>query len=112
MKRRLLVMNGQKILQNFNENEWKTTGLIKKAEEGIKPGIYNIYLAKKAETENKAPTASIGGPSRSSYRRNVPRQFGSETAHGRLSKTSGNQSSNYGLILAFSDGLRQRGEEV
>lgn len=54
MKQRLLVMNGQKILQNFNENEWKTTGLIKKAEEGIKPGIYNIYLAKKAETENKA----------------------------------------------------------
>lgn len=53
MKQRLLVMNGQKILQNFNENEWKTTGLIKKAEEGIKPGIYNIYLAKKAETENK-----------------------------------------------------------
>ena len=53
MKRRLLVMNGQKILQNFNENEWKTAGLIKKAEEGIKPGIYNIYLAKKAETENK-----------------------------------------------------------
>ncbi len=34
MKQRLLVMNGQKILQNFNENEWKTTGLIKKAEEG------------------------------------------------------------------------------
>ncbi|GKS70529.1 hypothetical protein W03_25330 [Nitrosomonas sp. PY1] len=54
MKRRLLVMNGQKILQNFNDNEWKTAGLIKKAEEGIKPGIYNIYLAKMAETNNKA----------------------------------------------------------
>ncbi|WP_420872308.1 KfrB domain-containing protein [Nitrosomonas ureae] len=47
-------MNGQKILQNFNDNEWKTAGLIKKAEEGIKPGIYNIYLAKMAETNNKA----------------------------------------------------------
>ena len=54
MKQRLLVMNGQKILQNFNDNEWRTAGLIKKSEEGIKPGIYNIYLAKKAETENKA----------------------------------------------------------
>lgn len=53
MKQRLLVMNGQKILQNFNDNEWKTAGLIKKAEEGIKPGIYNIYLAKAAETNNK-----------------------------------------------------------
>ena len=41
MKQRLLVMNGQRILQNFIDNEWKTAGLIKKAEEGIKPGIYN-----------------------------------------------------------------------
>lgn len=53
MKQRILVMNGQKILQNFNDNEWKTAGVIKKAEEGIRPGIYNIYLAKKAETDNK-----------------------------------------------------------
>ncbi|MBC6947846.1 conjugal transfer protein TraO [Chloroflexi bacterium CFX2] len=53
MKQRLLVMNGQRILQNFIDNEWKTAGLIKKAEEGIKPGIYNIYLAKTAETNNK-----------------------------------------------------------
>ncbi|SDH44958.1 KfrB domain-containing protein [Nitrosomonas sp. Nm132] len=53
MKLRLLIMNGQKILQNFNDNEWRTTGLIKKAEEGIKPGIYNIYLAKMAVTNNK-----------------------------------------------------------
>ena len=53
MKRRLLIMNGQRVLQNFNDNEWKTAGLIKKAEEGIKPGIYNIYLAKMAETNNR-----------------------------------------------------------
>ena len=32
MKQRILVMNGQKILQNFNDNEWKTAGVIKKAE--------------------------------------------------------------------------------
>lgn len=53
MKQRLLVMNGQRILQSYSNNEWKTAGLIKKAEEGIKPGIYNIYLAKTAETNNK-----------------------------------------------------------
>lgn len=52
-------MNGQKILQNFNNNEWKTAGLIKKAEEGIKPGIYNIYLAKTAETNNNVYEGSI-----------------------------------------------------
>jgi len=39
-------MNEQKILQNFTNKGWETTGLIKKAEVGIKPGIYNIYLSK------------------------------------------------------------------
>lgn len=53
MKQRLLVMNGQRILQSYSDNEWKTAGLIKKAEEGINPGIYNLYLAKTAETSNK-----------------------------------------------------------
>ncbi|WP_103967721.1 KfrB domain-containing protein [Nitrosomonas ureae] len=37
-------MNGQKILQTQNNNEWETTGTIKKVDEGIKPGVYNIYL--------------------------------------------------------------------
>lgn len=45
-KQRIIVMNGQKILQTLMNNEWETTGTIKKAEEGIKPGIYNIYLFK------------------------------------------------------------------
>lgn len=45
-KRRIIVMNGRKIIQALINNEWETTGTIKKAEEGIKPGIYNIYLAK------------------------------------------------------------------
>ncbi|HNJ38202.1 MAG TPA: conjugal transfer protein TraO, partial [Nitrosomonas sp.] len=39
------VMNGQKILQTQNNNEWETIGTIKKVDEGIKPGVYNIYLA-------------------------------------------------------------------
>jgi hypothetical protein len=45
-KQRMVVMNGQKIIQTLVNNEWETTGTIKKVEEGIKPGIYNIYLAK------------------------------------------------------------------
>lgn len=45
-KLRIVVMNGQKIIQALVNNEWETTGTIKKVEEGIKPGIYNIYLAK------------------------------------------------------------------
>ncbi len=44
-KLRMIVMNGQKILQTKNNNEWETMGTIKKADEGIKPGVYNIYLA-------------------------------------------------------------------
>jgi len=45
-KLRMVVMNGQKILQTQNNNEWETVGTIKKVDEGIKPGVYNIYLAK------------------------------------------------------------------
>ncbi|WP_292995153.1 KfrB domain-containing protein [Nitrosomonas sp.] len=45
-KLRMIVMNGQKILQTQNNNEWETMGTIKKVDEGIKPGVYNIHLAK------------------------------------------------------------------
>ncbi|MBX3631148.1 MAG: conjugal transfer protein TraO [Nitrosomonas sp.] len=52
-KLRIVVMNGQKIIQAMVGNEWETTGTIKKAEEGIKPGIYNIYLAKTPEDKKQ-----------------------------------------------------------
>ncbi|MDR4515821.1 MAG: conjugal transfer protein TraO [Nitrosomonas sp.] len=52
-KLRMIVMNGQKIIQALINNEWETTGTIKKAEEGIKPGIYNIYLAKMPENNKQ-----------------------------------------------------------
>lgn len=52
MKQRLIVMNGHRALQNLTENGWKTTGLIKPIEEGIKPGIYNLFVSKPADTEN------------------------------------------------------------
>ncbi|MCP5275509.1 MAG: conjugal transfer protein TraO [Burkholderiales bacterium] len=52
-KLRMIVMNGQRIIQALVNNEWETTGTIKKAEEGIKPGIYNIYLAQKPEDKKQ-----------------------------------------------------------
>lgn len=44
-------MNGHRALQNLTENGWKTTGLIKPIEEGIKPGIYNLFVSNPADTE-------------------------------------------------------------
>ena len=52
-KLRMIVMNGQKILLTQNNNEWETIGTIKKVEEGIKPGVYNIYLAKTPVDKNQ-----------------------------------------------------------
>ncbi len=52
-KQRIIVMNGRKILQTQINNEWETTGAIKKAEEGIRPGVYNIYLAKAPSDKNE-----------------------------------------------------------
>lgn len=52
-KLRIVVMNGQRIIQALVNNEWETTGTIKKAEEGIKPGIYNIYLAKQPSDKKR-----------------------------------------------------------
>jgi len=46
-------MNGQKILQTQNNNDWETIGTIKKVDEGIKPGVYNIYLAKTPSDKNQ-----------------------------------------------------------
>ncbi len=46
-------MNGRKILQTQINNEWEATGTIKKVEEGIRPGIYNIYLAKVPSDKNQ-----------------------------------------------------------
>ena len=47
MKERLLVMNGQKILQHEQEGRW----LNDKVEKAglVKPGIYNLYLASQAD---------------------------------------------------------------
>jgi len=52
-KQRIIVMNGRKILQTQINNEWETTGTIKKVEDGIRPGVYNIYLSKAPSDKNK-----------------------------------------------------------
>lgn len=50
MKKRLLVMNGQKLAQNDSTGKWKTEKVTKA--QGIKPGIYNLYTAIDADKTN------------------------------------------------------------
>jgi KfrB protein len=47
MKIRLIVMNGQRIIQREEEGKWQNHKVEKAG--AIKPGIYNIYLATPAE---------------------------------------------------------------
>jgi cell filamentation protein len=47
MKQRLLVMNGQLLLQSEQAGEWRTDKVEKAA--SVKPGIYAIYLATPAD---------------------------------------------------------------
>ena len=48
MKQRLLVLNGQRLVQSEQGGQW-TTDRVEKAG-SIKPGIYNIHLSTKADT--------------------------------------------------------------
>lgn len=47
MKIRLIVMNGQRIVQREENGKWLNHKVEKAV--GIKPGIYNVYLAAPAE---------------------------------------------------------------
>ena len=47
MKQRVLVMNGQRLVQNENDGQWETDKVDKAG--AIKPGIYNIHLATDAD---------------------------------------------------------------
>jgi hypothetical protein len=47
MKIRLLVMNGQRIIQREEQGKWQNHKVEKAG--GLKPGIYNVYLATPAE---------------------------------------------------------------
>jgi cell filamentation protein len=47
MKQRLLVMNGQRLVQSEDGGQWSTNKVEKAG--GIKPGIYNIHLSVNAD---------------------------------------------------------------
>jgi len=47
MKQRLLVMNGQRLVQSEQEGQWNTDKVEKAGL--IKPGIYNIHLSSQAD---------------------------------------------------------------
>ncbi len=47
IKQRLLVMNGQRILQAERDGQWATIKVDKAM--GIKPGIYDLHLARMAD---------------------------------------------------------------
>jgi hypothetical protein len=47
VKQRLLVMNGQRLVQSEQGSEWNTEKVEKAC--ALKPGIYNIYLASPAD---------------------------------------------------------------
>src|SRR6478735_10597043 len=47
MKQRLLVMNGQKLLQTEHAGEWQVDKVEKAGT--IRPGIYNLYLSTTAD---------------------------------------------------------------
>ena len=57
MKQRLLVMNGQRIVQAQQEGGWKDQKVDKAGE--LKPGIYNIYLAQQADKSKQHEGAIV-----------------------------------------------------
>lgn len=60
MKQRILVMNGQRLIQTYQDNqEWKTDKV--ERAQGLKPGIYNIYLAKVVEDKVKQAQNKFSG---------------------------------------------------
>jgi len=50
IKRRLLVMNGQRLVQSEQDGQWNTDKVEKAGT--IKPGIYNIHLSAQADKAN------------------------------------------------------------
>ena len=71
MKQRLLIMNGSRIVQAEAGGEWETQK-VEKAN-GVKPGIYNLYLSSNADK-----TKSYAGIIIHSDNSNVYQQVGKE----------------------------------
>lgn len=53
MKKRLVVMNGQRIVQSEQFGEW-VNEKIQRAGPGVKPGIYDLYLSVTLANDSEA----------------------------------------------------------
>lgn len=65
MKQRLLVMNGQRIVQAEQGGAW-TNEKVDKAG-ALKPGIYNLYMAKEAEKSQRHDGLIVHADSKTVY---------------------------------------------
>lgn len=57
MKQRIVVMNGQRLLQTHENGQWNVAK-VEKASVNIEPGVYNLYLAEAAD-KNEQHTGLI-----------------------------------------------------
>lgn len=53
MKQRILVLNGQRLIEQLENDEWKTIK-VAKAEE-LTGGVYNIFTARDGDTKTESP---------------------------------------------------------
>ncbi len=65
MKQRLLVMNGQRIVQTEQRGAW-TNQKVDKAGD-MKPGIYNLYMAQQADRSQRHDGMIVHADSNSVY---------------------------------------------
>ncbi len=72
MKQRLLVMNGQRIVQSEQGGAW-TNQKVDKAGE-LKPGIYNLYMAQQADKPQRQEGVIVHADSSSVFQQ-VGKQF-------------------------------------
>ena len=72
MKQRLLVMNGQRIVQSEQGGAW-TNQKVDKAGE-LKPGIYNLYMAQQADKSQRQEGVIVHADSNSVFQQ-VGKQF-------------------------------------
>lgn len=72
MKQRLLVMNGQRIVQSEQGGAWANQKVDKAGE--LKPGIYNLYMAQRADKSQRHEGVIVHADSNSVFQQ-VGKQF-------------------------------------
>lgn len=72
MKQRLIVMNGQRIVQGEQDGQWQNEK-VEKAN-GVKPGVYNLYLSSQAD-KTKAYVGNILHTDKSHVYQQVGKSF-------------------------------------